>query len=151
MQFAFVPSNSVWLSDGELLHSSFPQSRYARLGRGRHIYISSAADSRRFIRSFPLALPLPPICLSLRFLKMGLLGRDRTNCRAGRGLRQPGTKSNSSETGLEQSENFQRQGACAWVGTPLKVTHVTSRAQQRHQRALYDILVDAHTPNLALA
>lgn len=117
---------------------------------GRHIHISSAADSRRFMMSVPLVLPLLPICLSLRFLKIGLLGRDRTNYRGSRGLRQPGTKSNSSETGLEQSENFQRQGACAcaWVGTTLKVTHVTSRAQQRHQRALYDILVDAHTPHL---
>lgn len=29
--------------------------------------------------SAPLALPLPSICLSLRFLRMGLLGRDKTN------------------------------------------------------------------------
>lgn len=31
--------------------------------------------------SAPLALPFPPICLSLRFLRMGLLGRDKTNYR----------------------------------------------------------------------
>lgn len=36
--------------------------------------------------SAPLALPLPSICLSLRFLRMGLLGRDKTNYSGSRGF-----------------------------------------------------------------
>lgn len=89
MQFTFMPAIPRRPSESQR-YDSPSYHLFRPSSRDRPIYISSAVDSRRLIMSAPLALPLPSICLSLRFLRMGLLGRDKTNYRGGRGFASAG-------------------------------------------------------------